>query len=180
LITHQTHTMTTNLIYARNKGSKWITNIAIVWMLLQIMACASSKPTPTGQATFDAIDQMSYQFTPNNMQPLGTRQININGNYFIRLHQKRIDVDLPYVGRANQATPGTTEQGMLFTSTQFDHDVRAGKKGGKEITIKPRDVSQISSLIITAYNNGTASVQINSTNRAAISYNGNIEAYKPK
>jgi len=164
----------------RYVGSKLMACLSIGWMLLQAMSCASSQPTPTGQATFTAIDQLSYQFTPLNMQPLGARQININGNYFIRLNQKRLDVDLPYVGRANQATPGSTEQGMLFTSTQFDHDVREGKKGSKEITIKPRDVSQISSLVITAYTNGTASVQINSTNRAAISYGGNIEAYKPK
>jgi hypothetical protein len=150
---------------------------AALWIF---MGCSSSQNTSQSpSASTAAVAEQQYEFVPNFMQPVGGRQRNITGNYFIRVNKNKVEVDLPYIGKATQASPGSLDQGMKFVSTNFSYSSQVGKKGQNEITIEPKDVGDIQSIRLTAFNNGTGNVQINSVTRSAISYSGEMRAWKP-
>jgi hypothetical protein len=82
---------------------------------------------------------------------------------------------LPYFGRAYSAPLDPTKGGIQFTSTDFEYDQTARNKGGWIINIKPRDVQDVRQLTLTVTQSGSASLQVISTNRQGISFNGRIE-----
>ncbi|HTE29828.1 MAG TPA: DUF4251 domain-containing protein, partial [Chryseolinea sp.] len=61
-----------------------------------------------------------------------------------------------------------------FTSVSFDYKYSQRKKGW-DLTIKPKDANGIQDLSFTIFDNGTASLRVNSINRQPISFNGYLE-----
>ena len=53
------------------------------------------------------------------------------------------------------------------------------KKNRWEIVIKPKDVSDVRELYLTIFNNGRASLGVNSSNRESISFNGIVREGNP-
>jgi hypothetical protein len=85
---------------------------------------------------------------------------------------------LPYFGRAYSAPIDGIGGGFDFTSKDFDYKLKNRRKGGWDITIKPRDVSDVREIYLTVFENGFASVRVASNNREPISFNGHIEQKK--
>lgn len=156
---------------------------SLYWLMAILFVCESCSSTKStdqsSNASVNAVASQSFEFIPNFMQPVGGRQRNITANYFIRVSRNKVEVDLPYIGKATQASPGSLDQGMKFVSINFSYSSQVGKKGQNEITIEPKDVGDIQSIRLTAFNNGTGNVQINSVTRSAISYSGEMRAWKP-
>ena len=82
--------------------------------------------------------------------------------------------NLPYYGRAYSASINPSENGLNFTSTNFDYTVTPRKKGGWEVLIKPKDANDVREMTFTIFENGTASLYVTSNNRESISFNGYI------
>jgi len=124
------------------------------------------------------IDGQNFVFRAQSVTPQtgNLRQLN-NDYYTLRITKDAITSDLPYFGRAYTAPIDPTQGGMQFTSKQFDYSVEE-KKRKWEITIKTKDVNDAAQIQLTVYDNGTAYLQVNSTNRQPISYNGVIEEKK--
>ena len=102
--------------------------------------------------------------------------------YDLKISKDSITAYLPYFGRAYLApNPGTDEGGIKFTTTDFSYNEKQGKKGGWEISIKPkdnnltnwRDVQQMQ-LDISA--DGYASLVVISSHRDPITFQGSIVA----
>ena len=124
------------------------------------------------------IDGQNFVFRAQSVTPQtgNLRQLN-NDYYTLRITKDAITSDLPYFGRAYTAPIDPTQGGMQFTSKKFDYSVKE-KKRKWEITIKTKDVNDAAQMQLTVYDNGTAYLQVNSTNRQPISYNGVIEEKK--
>lgn len=131
-------------------------------------------------AVQNMIETKAYVFKVQSATPMkgGTKQLTTE--YTIRVSTDSLISDLPYFGRAYQATPGSAEGGIKFTSTSFDYATVNRKKGGWNITIKPKDVKSIQELILTVFDNGSASLNVNCNDRQPISYSGYIEELKQK
>ena len=102
--------------------------------------------------------------------------------YDLKISKDSIAAYLPYFGRAYMApNPGSDEGGIKFTTTNFSYNEKQGKKGGWEISIKPkdnnmnswRDVQQMQ-LDISA--DGYASLEVISSHRDPILFQGSIVA----
>jgi hypothetical protein len=75
---------------------------------------------------------------------------------------------------------GSSEGGIHFTSTNFEYKVTERKKGGWDIVIKPKDVQAVQEFNFSIFDSGSASLQVNSTNRQPISFNGYVSEKKKK
>ena len=95
-------------------------------------------------------------------------------DYDLKIKPDTIDSDLPYFGRAYTAPIDPADAGIDFTSVKFDYNIVPGKKGGWEITIKPKDVTDINGMYLSISENGYALLRVNSNNRQAISFTGYI------
>ncbi|SEP41058.1 MULTISPECIES: DUF4251 domain-containing protein [unclassified Mucilaginibacter] len=128
------------------------------------------------------IESQNFVFEANYVNPArGAGRALTSSDYDLTITKDTIIAYLPYFGRAYVAPPyGSTEGGIKFTNTHFTYALKARKKDGWNITIKPTnknisDSRDVQSMYLTVSSDGYASLQVISTNRDAISFNGMIQ-----
>ncbi len=126
----------------------------------------------------DAIESKLYIFKARTVMPAsgGTRQLT--SDYSLTINGDSVVAYLPYFGRAYSVTPGQTNDGINFTSTDFTYNVTEGKKGGWMIEIKPKDARDIQQLNLNLSRNGYGTLHVNSQNRQSISFTGKADPIK--
>ena len=152
----------------------------LVLMVTGFTGTAQKDADAKEVAIKNIVDSQRYVFYAQYANPQGGRQRNLTTEYTFRVSKDTIISDLPYFGRAYSATYGSAEGGISFTSTDFDYKIAPRKKGGWDIAIKPKDIQGGQEMTMTIFTNGTASLQATSNIRQPISFNGYIEAIKPK
>ncbi|MBB2151108.1 DUF4251 domain-containing protein [Pedobacter gandavensis] len=101
--------------------------------------------------------------------------IQLNGSqYQLKIDKDSVEAFLPYYGRAYTATMNSDDAGIKFKSKKFDYKTTTKKKGGWIIEIKPKDTKDVRSLTLSLSPSGYASLNVNSTNRQSITFNGVI------
>lgn len=118
------------------------------------------------------IDTKNFIFKAETVSPQSGRTRQLTQEYDLTLSGDKMICFLPYFGRAYSAPVGS-EGGIKFTSTDFNYDVKTVKKGW-EITMRPKDVTDVHQLYLTAFANGKATLQVTSNNRQNISFNGRL------
>lgn len=121
------------------------------------------------------ISSRNYVFNAQTVLPMSgrTRQISADG-YDLTVTRDTINAYLPYFGRAFSAPVDPSRGGIQFVSADFEYTEEAGKNGGWEITIKPKDATGVQQLYLSVSEDGYASLRVISTNRQPISFNGVI------
>jgi hypothetical protein len=143
----------------------------LIFSLCVINTFAQDQGTENLQS---AIDQKSITFLAQWMSPMkgGSRQLN--PGYELTVKGDTLIANLPYVGRAYQASMDN-DGGFNFTSYQFDYQIKLRKKGGWNITIKTKDLKSQRQFNLTIFQNGSASLNVSCNDRESISYNGSID-----
>ncbi|MCU0380013.1 MAG: DUF4251 domain-containing protein [Chitinophagaceae bacterium] len=147
-------------------------------ILLVLASCSGSKTVTSLTETEVAgmVNAKDFAFRAEQMLPSGGRTRILNEAYLFRVTPQEVVSDLPYMGRAYSATIGSSDGGMRFTSKNYTYQQTPGKKNSWNITIYPKDQSDVRECLLTVYSNGTADLLINSNNRQQIRYNGYIQA----
>jgi hypothetical protein len=149
----------------------------LLFLVIASFGCSSTKKTE-GSAVDpkvnDMLNNQSFTFRANQVIPTGgrTRQL-METFYTLTVNDRKVMADLPYFGRSFNATMGS-DGGIKFTSTNYDLTKSDRNKGGWDIRIVPKDVTDIRELNMTVFANGTASLIVNSNNRQPITFQGNI------
>lgn len=127
------------------------------------------------------VEAQNFVFKATFALPMrgGTRPLT--SDYDLIVGKDTIVSFLPYFGRAYVAPPpGTTDGGIKVNTTKFSYS--SAKKGsGWNITIKPKeknmaDWRDVQTFNLSISHDGFGSLQVTSTNRDPISFNGYIEA----
>ncbi|PKB15370.1 DUF4251 domain-containing protein [Flavobacterium sp. 5] len=131
------------------------------------------------QKEIDALVQSKeYEFEAIMAYPQGTRSIDLttNSNY-LRFQKDTIHSEMPFFGRAYSGVGYGGDAGLSFKGAIKDYSL---KKEKKSYTIKATVKGDNDSydIFLTVYFDGGANLLINSTNRSAISYRGNIGKLK--
>lgn len=134
------------------------------------MAHAQQKETDIK----NKIQAKSYVFMVQSVSPMRGSMRQLTPEYDLRVSPDSIISWLPYFGRAYSAPINASEGGIKFTSTNFTYTVMNRNKGGWDITIKPKDATDVNRLFLTVFANGSASLQVISNNRDPITFNGYI------
>ncbi len=127
------------------------------------------------------VESQNFIFLAQTMYPQGgrSRQI-IADNYTVVVLTDSVISDLPYIGKAYSATPGSSDGGIRFTSVKFDYVMSPGKKSGWNISIKPTDQSDVREMSFIITESGSTTINVLSNNRQSISFLGTIEERKKK
>ncbi|MGX5820920.1 DUF4251 domain-containing protein [Chitinophaga lutea] len=147
------------------------------------VAAQTSAQVKTSQSdkVKSLIKSRSYVFEARTVLPMSGRTRQIGGDgYDLTVSKDTVNSYLPYFGRAYSAPIDPTKGGLQFQSTDFVYVEKAGKKGGWEISIKPRDVRDVQQLFLSVSEDGYASLQVTSTNRQPISFNGVVSERKER
>lgn len=156
-----------------------------VLFLLLTPSCGSTQSTAEkqelAQKVRTKIEDADFTFKANYAFPTGYKSIFLSPYYDVKVSPDTIVAYLPYYGRAYSAPMDPTEGGIKFTSTDFDYQVKAGKKNGNWLVdIRFNDVKREVSFFFDIWENGTARLSVSDTNRQSISFNGDIEVEKKK
>jgi Domain of unknown function (DUF4251) len=152
---------------------KYILITALFFSLAGATLQAQSKDTAVNR---QIIESQNYIFKAQNTSPLrgGTR--HLTSDYDLAVKKDSIISWLPYFGRAYSVPLNPSQGALEFTSSKFEYKVEKKKKHSWEITINPKDQTEVRELILTVFDNGSAQLRVNSINREAISLNGYVVA----
>ena len=154
--------------------------ILLLLITLVTGACSTTSQTATqekGVTTYNMAGT-DWIFTPSAANPQSGRARQLTGGYSVTLSGTKLVAYLPYYGEADGGADLLSSHGPLdFTSTDFASDVHTNK-GAWNITVKPRDYSEVQSMDFTFYDNGTAYLSVIMLHRSAISFTGNVAQIK--
>jgi len=125
-----------------------------------------------------AVETKNYVFKALTATPQrgGPRQLTSEYDFVVR--PDTLVSYLPYYGRSFSAPINTNDAGLQFTSMNYEYSVKNKKKNRWDITIKPKDVSRIRDLNLTVFDNGRASLRVNSNDREVITFDGYLKLNK--
>ena len=127
------------------------------------------------------VEEQNYVFVAQTVLPMGGRSRQVTPDFDLRVAKDSILSWLPYFGRAFSAPIDATRSPLQFKTKDFEYTTTPGKKGGWDIVIKPKDVSDIQSMNMSITESGYAYLTVQSINRQPISFNGYIiERKDPK
>ncbi len=157
--------------------------LGIVIALFLFSACSSQKSATstsvTGEQLNKLLDNQSFTFVARQVNPQGGRPMFLTETFYnLTVSNNKVTADLPYFGRAHQATIGA-DGGIRFTSEKYKYEKAASKKGWN-ITIRPEDNSDIQVCNLSVMENGTASLVVSSNRRETISYDGTVSPIPAK
>jgi len=122
------------------------------------------------------IDSQRFVFDAQSVSPMRGGYRNLTSAYDVTVSKDSLVSYLPFFGRSydDNIAYGSTTPVLNFTSTRFTYAVSPYKKDGWNIVIKPSDHTDIAQYQFTVFDNGSASLTVDSNSRDAISFNGYI------
>ena len=125
------------------------------------------------EETTKLVESKNFVFKARSANPMGARSVNLTTDYDVHIQNDSVYCYLPYYGRAYTAAYGG-ESPMNFQLPLTDYSSEKTKKGyNVKFTVKNgTDRINFSFQIMET---GSTTLQVNSTNRQAISYFGSIE-----
>lgn len=150
----------------------------IIFISVLMVKCSSTKSS-TNNLDKEGIEKMindhSFLFVAERMDPLRGRSRILTSSYDVRVNNDSVASYLPYFGRAHSAPIDPTNIGTQFTSTNLTYRINADKSNQWRISIVPKDVQSIQELIFTIFDNGHTTLNVLSTSRDQISYSGYLK-----
>jgi hypothetical protein len=148
---------------------------SLLLLISSLVIHAQEKP----EVVTHAMETKNYVFTAQSVTPQRGRMRQLTTTYDLVVRPDTIIAALPYFGRAYSAPIGDSDGGIDFTSTDFEYAEKMGKKNRREITIKPKGITDVRELYLEVFDNGRASLRVSSNNRESISYDGYVKEGKP-
>ncbi len=125
----------------------------------------------------DIVSSKNYVFEPAYALPMRGGSRILSSGFHMKINGDTINTYLPYFGRAYSAPANLEGGGIEFKSVKFEYTVNETKRGW-DILIKPKDAIDVQQITLTISSNGSASLQVISNNREAISFEGDIRKGK--
>jgi hypothetical protein len=122
----------------------------------------------------EILETKNFIFKAETVTPARGRLRQLTSEYDLVVKPDTVVSFLPYFGRAYSAPINPADAGIKFTSVNFDYSVKSGKKNSWDVAIKPSDAHDVQDLYLTVFDNGRATLRVNSVNRQTISFNGYV------
>ncbi len=124
--------------------------------------------------TENLIESKNWMFEARHMLPSRGPSRPLTTYYGVIFKDNELESFLPFFGRAYRADYGSMKSPLDFTSEVDSYSIEKWKKGGWIIKISLRNKIDVLNYVFTIGDNGTASLDLSSTDREHISYQGEI------
>ena len=150
--------------------------IRLVCVSILLVSCSSLKTTTeTIQKVTQKIESKDFTIRVNQANPMRMRQIFLTSDYDLRIKKDSAFAYLPYYGVAYVAPYDSNEGGIKFARRMTAYTVKSKKSSGSWIIhFKVRDTNYNYDFFIDVFNNGSADITVNSYERDAISFTGEM------
>jgi hypothetical protein len=158
------------------KNIKRVLVLAVIMLTGSLVTSAQKK---SADEVKRMVESLNYVFKAEMANPQGSVSRFLTSEYDLVVTRDTVISFLPYFGRAYSAPINPSEGGIKFTSVKFDYKQSNDGKRWK-IDIRPKDASDVQQLYLDIFDNGSATLQVISTNRQTISFNGYVEENKAR
>lgn len=150
--------------------------IAII-ALLFTFSCSSVKTTPENKNELTRkIQVKDYTVIANYANPMRGKPIYLTSEYDLRIKNDSAFAFLPYFGVAYSAPYGGSEGGIKFAEPVKEYSVKSNKKSdGWDIHFEIKARENDYEIYLNIFNNGSSMFTVNSFNRDAITFNGEVK-----
>lgn len=169
------------------KHFKYIGLWTLVIFLLMIFSERSiaqdknqGKPIIKKVSIKEMIDSQHFVFEAQSVNPMRGGFRMLTSAYEVTISRDTMVSDLPYFGRAYMAAYNPTKSELDFTTSGLTYSVSPYKKTGWYVIVKPKSKNGIEQYAFTIFEDGTASLNVTSTSRDPISFNGHIVTGRKK
>jgi len=163
----------------KTKNIEKLLSVSFLALLISVLinSCSSSKNVVklNSDEVRNMVDSSRFVFIPERVSPLRGSSRYLTSRYDAVVKKDSITCYLPYFGRAYQAPMDPSKGGIQFTSTKFSYTATPKNNNEWQVTIKPNDYTDVEQLYFNIFGNGTASLNVVSGHRDAISFSGHIE-----
>ncbi len=123
------------------------------------------------------LDTQNFVFEAQKVTPQGGRLIQLDYNtYFLKFNTENTTCDLPFFGRGYNV--GYNSDGGIKFEGKPENIKIENKKKSTILKATVRGKNDVYDLFFTIFFNGTATLSVNSNNRAPINYDGLVSAPK--
>lgn len=150
--------------------------LLIIVLLAGVSAAATAQDKKDAAGVQQIVESKNYIFKAQTASSQRGRTRQLTPGYDFTVKTDSVIAYLPFYGRAYTAPVNSTDGGIKFTSTDFSYFIKKGKKNSWEISIRPKDATDVQEVFLSIYSSGTASLRVTNTSRDGMSYNGYIEA----
>ena len=150
---------------------------------LLLAGCAATKQTSEQRAAEQAaiaksvreqVPAASFNIIATEMIPLRAPSKTLTDPYFVKVSDNYLESALPYFGRATNIPYGGGNA-LDFKTEITSYDWKEVKPGVFDIKIVASNSEDTYEYNIRLYDNGSASINVNSRNREAITFLGQLE-----
>jgi hypothetical protein len=162
---------------------KFLPAAFIIIVAAAIFGCSPTRnikadPPIDAAAVKRLVESQNFVFTASFVNPMSGRRRFLTPGYEMSVSKDTIISYLPFFGRGYTAPVSPSDVDFDFTSTRFTSAVTPSGRGWN-ISIKPKDRTDIQELYFKIFDNAVASLNITSMDRSTISYDGYISERKP-
>ena len=151
------------------------TVFSICFFLFGNMERSIAQNANTYKILSDKIANKDFVFVAQSLTSQGGRLRVLTSEYDVEIKNDSIKSYLPYIGNAQEAPTTSDDAGIIFTSTEFGYTYEPTKKKSWDVTVKFRDQKNTTQFNFTIYDDGNASLNVNSLLRDPISFRGYIK-----
>jgi len=153
---------------------------AVFIVLIFMTSCSFLKTRPESiQELTQKVQSKDFTVSVNTANPLRMRQFYLTSEYDLQLKNDSAFAFLPYFGVAYSAPYGGGDGGIKFAEPMINYSVKSNKKSnGWNIYFKINANDCVYEFYMNIYNNGSSMFTVNSFNRDAITFNGEIKYTK--
>lgn len=132
------------------------------------------KEKTTGEQVDDSIRQRTFTVDFTYVTPQRMTAHVLTTDYWIRISGDSIDSQLPYFGVAYRADLGQTESPLSFKGHISSYEIVERKSNRRTLRVRTaRGIDQLD-YYLTIGNTGNASLNVLSTDRESIGFNGEM------
>jgi hypothetical protein len=147
-------------------------------------ACTNNRrlksDVPIDEVTVkNLIDSQNFVFIARSVSYIGGSRKDLSYGYEVVVSKDTIVSYLPFFGRGYIASISPADVDFDFTSTKFTYTTASANRGWN-ISIKPKDQTYLRELYFRIFDNASASLNVTSLDRSAISFEGYIERKSDK
>lgn len=121
-----------------------------------------------------AVDSKNFIFKAQTIIPSNGMSRPLNFDYDLNISSDKVISFLPYMGRIFTAPMNPSEAPLNFTSKDFSYTAREGKKGGWNISIKPKDVRTVREYSLSVMEDGYATLIVTGNDRQPVTFYGYV------
>ena len=150
--------------------------IAIIALVFTVSCSSVKTTTESNKELTRKIQVKDFTIVANYANPMRGKQIYLTSEYDLRIKNDSAFAFLPYFGVAYSAPYGGGEGGIKFSEPVKEYSVKSNKKSdGWDIHFKIKARESDYEIYLNILNNGSSMFTVNSFNRDAITFNGEVK-----